>query len=223
MSGRIDVRYQLIFLDEVASTQSYLLENLTKLEVNTLVVCHRQTAGYGRQHSKWLDSSKNLAFSFAFKYAMDPARSFQLAVYLAKALNSTLAQHGLDPQIKWPNDIYLEAKMAGMLIDYRDGHVVVGIGINLNENFGTFAKTDWNVDKIQLAQEIATAILNGFDEDFEAVLAYCNDHSYLANKTWTVKGLGEIEVTYLDKSGNLHYNKDGKAHTMNVTQFSLKS
>ncbi len=223
MSGRIDIRYQLIHLDSVDSTQSYAIRNFNNFIGDTLVVCNLQTAGYGRQHSKWLDSSQNLAFSFVFNYSINLNESFKLAVYIAKALNTVLQRHHLNTLIKWPNDIYLDKKISGMIIDYKDNKVVVGIGINLNEDFHDFAKADLDGDKILLAQEISTEILDTLDEDFQRVLDYCNQYSYLKDKLWHVKGIGEVEVKYLDKFGNLHYNKNNEEHTINVTQFSLKS
>jgi BirA family biotin operon repressor/biotin-[acetyl-CoA-carboxylase] ligase len=41
---------------------------------------------------------------------------------------------GLAVQIKWPNDVMLRrAKVAGILAEARDGAVVLGIGVNVNQ------------------------------------------------------------------------------------------
>lgn len=222
MSSRTDVRYQLIHLEEVDSTQRFALDNLGLFSNNTLITCTSQKAGYGRQQSKWLDSSKNLAFTFVFNHQTTPAESHRVALYLAKALNQTLRDYGLDTRIKWPNDIYLLKKIAGILIDYRDGKFIVGIGVNLAEDFEQFEKTGIEVEKTQLARIIATNILDTLSEDYSKVLEYCNDNSYLYDREVEVKGLGTIVVKHLDESGNLHYIKDGSQHQINMTVFSLK-
>ena len=222
MSSRTDVCYQLIHLEEVDSTQRFALENLGLFSKNTLITCTSQKAGYGRQQSKWLDSSKNLAFTFVFNHQTTPAESHRVALYLAKALNQTLQDYGLETLIKWPNDIYLQKKIAGILIDYRDGKFIVGIGVNLAEDFEQYEKTGIEVEKTQLARIIATKILDTLSEDYSKVLEYCNDNSYLYDREVEVKGLGLIVVKHLDESGNLHYLKDGLEHAINMTVFSLK-
>ena len=41
---------------------------------------------------------------------------------------------GLAAQIKWPNDVMLDRrKVAGGLAELKDGAVVLGIGINVNQ------------------------------------------------------------------------------------------
>ncbi len=222
MPGRTDIRYQLIHLDQVDSTQRFALANLGSFSNNTLITCTSQTAGYGRQQSKWLDSSKNLAFTFVFEYEIRPAQSHRIALYIAKAVNQMLHDFNLATKIKWPNDIYLDRKLAGILIDYRDGKVIVGIGINLDEDFEHFEKTGISVEKTQLAKIVASGILDTLDEDYMDVLRYCNENSYLYNKEVEVRDLGRIVVKHLDESGYLHYLKDGNERTINLTVFSLK-
>ena len=44
---------------------------------------------------------------------------------------------GLAAQIKWPNDVMLNRrKVAGVLAELKDGAVVLGIGINVNQRPG---------------------------------------------------------------------------------------
>lgn len=222
MSSRTDFRYQLIHLEEVDSTQKYALANLEDFATATLITCTRQLAGYGRQKSKWLDSQKNLAFTFVFEYETSLNQIHKLALYLAKALNQTLQSYGLVTKIKWPNDIYGKKKIAGILIDYCEGKVVAGIGINLGEDFVEFEKTNLAIDKNQLAQIIATNILSTLAEEFAQVLQYCNEYSYLYDREVTVKNFGLIKIKELDAKGNLHFIQDDQEKTINLTVFSLK-
>ena len=58
----------------------------------------------------------------------DPRLSYAVAVAIAE----TLISFGLKPQIKWPNDILIDGKkISGILIEYAQNFVIVGIGINI--------------------------------------------------------------------------------------------
>ena len=62
-----------------------------------------------------------------------PVRCQSSASQVPRARQSS-ARHGLAAQIKWPNDVYLgEHKVGGVLGELRDGIVVLGIGINVNQ------------------------------------------------------------------------------------------
>jgi BirA family transcriptional regulator, biotin operon repressor / biotin---[acetyl-CoA-carboxylase] ligase len=65
-----------------------------------------------------------------------PARPLpQLALVAGVAVADALEElSGLAVQIKWPNDVMLRRqKVAGILAEARDGAVVLGIGVNLNQ------------------------------------------------------------------------------------------
>jgi BirA family biotin operon repressor/biotin-[acetyl-CoA-carboxylase] ligase len=56
----------------------------------------------------------------------------------ARAMESLLPG-GERLQIKWPNDILHEGrKVAGILVERRNGNAVVGIGVNVNQAAGDF-------------------------------------------------------------------------------------
>ena len=59
----------------------------------------------------------------------------QLALVAGVAVADALERlTGLAVQIKWPNDVMLRrTKVAGILAEARDGAVVLGIGVNLNQ------------------------------------------------------------------------------------------
>ena len=65
----------------------------------------------------------------------------QLALVAGVAVADALERlTGLAVQIKWPNDVMLRrAKVCGILAEARDGVVVLGIGLNLNQRAGRAA------------------------------------------------------------------------------------
>jgi BirA family biotin operon repressor/biotin-[acetyl-CoA-carboxylase] ligase len=61
----------------------------------------------------------------------------QIALVAGVAVADALEElTGLTAQIKWPNDVMLRrTKVAGILAEARDGVVVLGLGINVNQTF----------------------------------------------------------------------------------------
>ncbi len=106
-----------------------------------VVVTDEQTAGKGQGGSRWLAApGQNLTCSLLLQPAFLPARQqFLLTVMVSLALRQALAKMGLQTDIKWPNDIWLqEHKLAGVLIENilrgqtLEGSVV-GMGLNVNQ------------------------------------------------------------------------------------------
>ena len=102
-----------------------------------LCVAEHQTAGRGRAGRRWSSSpGKGLLFSLL----LDPTRE-------AESLTQLLAVasvRALDPlcegvRVKWPNDIYIGSeKAAGILAETREARVVLGMGLNVNEERADF-------------------------------------------------------------------------------------
>lgn len=102
-----------------------------------LLIASSQTAGRGARGRRWHDGDR---CTLPCTFVIDPAGKDAptLAACVACAVHETL--NGLLPApveagIKWPNDIVVrhegrERKLAGILIERRQGLTLVGIGIN---------------------------------------------------------------------------------------------
>ncbi len=111
----------------------------------TLVIADEQTAGRGRMGRRWsAPPGTALLFSLLFRpsgaFALQAPRIPMLCgLALIEAIRTCT---GLPVQLKWPNDVILQAdgtwrKLAGMLSDVgfnagAPAFLVVGIGINVN-------------------------------------------------------------------------------------------
>ena len=98
-------------------------------------IAEEQTAGRGRQGRKWsAPRGKAILCSVLLRPPSDerlPQLSLVAGVAAADAIEHAL---GLSAQIKWPNDVFVNRKkVSGMLAEARDGAVIVGIGINVNQ------------------------------------------------------------------------------------------
>jgi BirA family transcriptional regulator, biotin operon repressor / biotin---[acetyl-CoA-carboxylase] ligase len=107
----------------------------TSMPEGALAVADHQSAGRGRLGRIWeAPPGTALLFSLLLKPPAErDARELSLVagVAVADALEEMI---GLSLQIKWPNDVMLRRrKVAGILAELRDGAVVLGIGINVNQ------------------------------------------------------------------------------------------
>ncbi len=131
--------FNLIILDEVASTNTYLMQQKNVAHA-TCVAAHIQTKGKGRRGRTWVSQlGASLTFSLVWRFQCGAAALSGLSLAVGVALMRTLLSLGVNQaQLKWPNDVLVNGKkLAGILIELQgdlDGPstAVIGVGINLN-------------------------------------------------------------------------------------------
>src|SRR5215475_8969659 len=106
---------------ETTSTND-VIEKLARDNVKegVVVFAESQTKGRGRLGRKWISPShKGLWFSILLRPKLQPQETTQLTVASATALRRAIeGQTGLEPEIKWPNDILIRGKKdAGILTE----------------------------------------------------------------------------------------------------------
>ena len=107
----------------------------------TVVVADTQTAGRGRRGRSWSSPpGMGLFFTILLKPEIDPSNAPMLTLVKAMAVVKGIQQTtGLQPQIKWPNDIVINnKKICGILTEMSAEpdmihYVVTGVGINVNQ------------------------------------------------------------------------------------------
>ena len=135
--------FNLIILDEVASTNTYLMQQKNMAHA-TCVAAHIQTSGKGRRGRTWISQlGASLTFSVLWRFQTGAAALSGLSLSVGVALIRALHELDIDStQLKWPNDVLVldnaqSKKLAGILIELQgdlDGPsvAVIGIGLNLN-------------------------------------------------------------------------------------------
>ena len=129
---------RLLFFQEISSTMDEArCQAAAGTEEGTIVIAENQTAGRGRHGRDWVSRQGNLYLSVVFRPSPHtlPLLTMLSAVATVRAIRKTT---GLEPRIKWPNDVQLSGrKVAGILVEsVVEGDVVryaiAGIGINVN-------------------------------------------------------------------------------------------
>jgi BirA family biotin operon repressor/biotin-[acetyl-CoA-carboxylase] ligase len=120
------------YVEETETTQALLGADDPE---GALAVAGHQTAGRGRRGRRWeAPPGTAITASVLLRPAAGaPIQQLSLVGGLAVA-EAVEAALDLSAQLKWPNDVMLDRrKVAGILAEARDGIVVLGIGLNVNQ------------------------------------------------------------------------------------------
>jgi BirA family biotin operon repressor/biotin-[acetyl-CoA-carboxylase] ligase len=132
------------------STNQYALELAREGAADGLVVvADHQKAGRGRLGRTWsAPPGASLLVSVLLRPDLRPDDRHLVVMAAAVAMADAIAATtGVEPELKWPNDLLVGSrKLAGILAEASGDAVVVGIGVNL----------DWPEIPAELA-DIATA------------------------------------------------------------------
>lgn len=122
-----------LYEPECESTQLLLLGS--DLPEGAIAVTDHQTGGRGRLGRTWLDAPSTAVLVSVLLRPPPERRAAELSLVAALAVAEAVElATALSAQIKWPNDVMLDRwKVAGILAELRDGAVVVGIGVNVNQ------------------------------------------------------------------------------------------
>ncbi len=127
-------------LRSVDSTNEYIKKYIQNRE-DVAVFADVQTGGKGTKGRSFLSDMGGVYFSALTFYAdMGAANSFRIMTHAAVSVCSTARELGIEPEIKWPNDIRAGGrKLSGILIENglkgdRVDFSIVGIGINVRND-----------------------------------------------------------------------------------------
>jgi BirA family transcriptional regulator, biotin operon repressor / biotin---[acetyl-CoA-carboxylase] ligase len=103
-----------------------------------VAVTDQQTAGRGRMGRTWEAPAGSSVLVSVLLRPPPERRAAELTLVAGVATAVAVERAtGLAAQIKWPNDVMLDRrKVAGGLAELKDGAVVLGIGLNVNQEPG---------------------------------------------------------------------------------------
>ena len=128
-------------LQEIDSTNNYLLSKPIDVGVAKLCVTEAQVKGRGRRGNNWHSASnKNIMMSLSWGFADWPETITGLglaaSLMAAERLNNN---YQTSVKIKWPNDLMvMDDKLGGILIDVTGDSngackIVIGLGLNVHQ------------------------------------------------------------------------------------------
>ena len=200
--------YKLISFDKIPSTQTYALNMVAMGDArdHTVIMAEAQSDGRGRYHRTWVSHHGNLYASFIFSAE---ERDPRLAYVVAVAVTETLISFGINPKIKWPNDILIDdKKVCGILIEYAGRFVIIGIGINIKSNptvpgYKTTKLDNYaRVEKSELLNKLMKNLDKWRQIDFPLIRARWMDLATGLNKIVKYRG-DNVELIGINENGAL--------------------
>ena len=111
----------------------------------TVIIAETQTRGKGRLGRQWVSPKGGIWLSILLRPEIDAKATARLTFVAATAVASTIHDTlGLEPEIKWPNDILIRRrKVCGILTETAArgdtiDFAILGVGINANTDLGAF-------------------------------------------------------------------------------------
>lgn len=227
------MQWNIVRLDETGSTnddaRQFAMEGAPH---GTVIVAESQSSGRGRRGSQWISPpGRNLICSIIWRPSSALETWPRLTHAVAVAVAESIEEIGLQPQIKWPNDIYLSGrKVCGILLESAGNaqgmFVVIGFGLNVNlraEEFPselTASATSLQIetervwDRDELLRNILTHIgqrCAQAETDFPKLLAMAEARSFLSGHAVSLQVNGEEErgiVRGLSPKGGLLFEDE---------------
>jgi BirA family biotin operon repressor/biotin-[acetyl-CoA-carboxylase] ligase len=188
----------------------------TSLPEGAIVVADHQTAGRGRLGRRW-EAPPGTAILCSLLLKPPASRSApELALVAGVAVADTIERvTGLAVQLKWPNDVMLRrAKIAGILAEMRDGAVILGIGLNVNQkreemperagSLRSLTGREWNRDALldELLDDLGARYAAWVEGGLDAVYDGLGPRDFLRGRRVSVNGTSGTAVK-VDRNGRL--------------------
>lgn len=169
-----EIRWSLHYEAACESTQDLArAASADGVEQGWVVVTDLQRQGRGRQGRTWIAPPEQaLLFSLVLRPPIDviPLMPFLVALSVAGGIELST---GAAPDLKWPNDVLLNAKkLSGILLERPPGSATIaGVGINVNQPASDLpegatslaAELDATVEREPLLATILNDLANAYD------------------------------------------------------------
>ncbi len=153
-----------------------------------VILAEIQDKGRGRFNRKWVSPPGGLWFTIILKTVLPekdlPKTTLMAAYSIAEALGR---DHGIQVNIKWPNDIYFQGKkLAGILTESEKiagtFYLVSGMGINVNNDLSGSGRSSREMTSIKDItgkgtgrEALLAAILGIFEKEY---LYFCRTKDF---------------------------------------------
>ena len=124
-----------LYAERCSSTQDLLPLDAPE---GALALAEEQTRGRGRRGRDWQGATgKGLLFSLCLRPQVATARLASFTPVAAEAIVQAIASFDGQATVKHPNDVLLAGKkVAGILAEASEGRVVLGVGVNVEQEPG---------------------------------------------------------------------------------------
>lgn len=234
LTGRFGRPY--VYEQSCGSTQELLDAGMPE---GALALCDEQTQGRGRLGRSWTaPPGTAILASLLLRPPSDRVVS-ELSLVAGTAVAEAIeGAVGLAVQVKWPNDVMLNRrKVAGILAEASDGIVVVGIGVNVNQERGDLpedtpvsAGSLYTIDGVKRERgPLLAGILERLEVNYDAWLERGLDGVYdslgsrdfLRGRRIAVNGESGVGVK-IDRDGRFIVDVDGEERAVESGEIAFE-
>ena len=227
--------------DVLDSTNEYL-KNKEKLEEYEVVIAKTQTNGRGKRGSVWISNEGAALFSFVIDSIGYDDKVTIYTGFIVRNILHKLIKEAFSENVesylkfKWPNDIYYkDKKLCGILCEKVGEKIIVGIGINVNNNdFGIFNEraTSLNIvtgEKYEIEKLVKEVVIEfkehyrNLNSKWNSIIEDINENSYLVGKKIMLKQNKEYrKFIEIDIDGNIvTLSQEGKTYKENSLEYEI--
>lgn len=223
---------KIIELDSVNSTNEYI----KNLDGTDIIVCAKsQTGGKGTKGRSFSSSEGGLYISLLRRPENFKAdKAFKIMINASVAVCETLKNFGVNPVIKWANDVLINGKkICGTLIENTISNnfitnYIVGIGININnvlpaeiEDIATSLKTE--TGKTFSVEDVKGKLIENLQKEY-SVNKYKSYINWFDKKVKLLIDGKEIFAVAkdVDETGRLTCEIDGEIKKISSAEVSLR-
>ncbi len=190
----LNLNFKIETYNAIASTQDLMRERIANdINVHGFVIRALQQSGArGQRRRDWLSNFGGSYQTLAVKDTAEKSLNKpHAAIAIALGLAQTFPEYGIQVGIKWPNDLHYPhpskqkaKKVAGILCEYFKGYLLIGIGVNVNNEVEEPATALRGLDTEGVSNFVLAGMQKGLDmlvnqEDIRTSYA---DYDVLKNK-----------------------------------------
>jgi BirA family biotin operon repressor/biotin-[acetyl-CoA-carboxylase] ligase len=223
-----------IHFETLPSTNDYAKQK--RREGKPLIVtAKRQSQGRGTKGRSFVSKDGGVYLSALRFYQDFPAKEgFKIMANAAAAVCETLRFYGLNPVIKWANDVFVgDKKICGILIEntFSGAFIqssIVGIGLNVNGGFeGELAEIATSMQaqagKSFSVEEVREKLIEELmkeraPQEYLAYVGYMGKEATLILGDEPVRG----RLLFVDEEGGLHVEIAGEEKRLTSAEVSLR-
>ena len=222
-----------IHFEEIDSTNNYAKDRRKDKE-DLIITAKRQTGGRGTKGRSFVSEEGGVYLTTLRFYEDFPAKdAFKIMSGTAVAVCETLRFYGLQPVIKWANDVFVNGKkICGILIEntLSGGNIsssVVGVGLNVNTSFEGELKDiatsmALESERCFAVEEVAERLIAELSrkrtmEEYRAYLGF------MGQTVTLILGNERVPATLLsvDDEGKLYAEIDGQTRVFSSAEVSI--
>lgn len=219
--------------NQVVSTNAYAKEQRA-FGRDLIVTAKRQTGGKGTKGRSFVSTQGGIYLTYLrFLENMPAQKAFCIMASAAVAVCKTLESVGLQPTIKWANDIHVGGKkICGILTENTiSGEVItsslIGIGVNIHNSLphelDDIATTVYQqTGKKYSVEKITRRLIKNLNTQF-SVEEYRSYLGYMGRRAELVFGDERVPATllFVDDEGGLTVEIDGKSRRFTAAEVSV--